>query len=405
MANDRAFEIVVFGATGFTGGLVAEYLARRGEPLRWALAGRDPNKLERVRERLPNSSSPPSILVADASDGHALAQLAKQTHVVLTTVGPYVRYGEPLVRACAENGTNYVDLTGEPPFVERVRRRYHELAAERRVKLVNACGFDSIPHDLGAYFTLLSLRRCMTEEERKTLPVSIEGVVRAGGTISGGTWHSALEIMGSMRQMEKPTRAPTSDGRKVGPLPVRIRYRKELGLYTVPMPTIDPLVVLESARLLPEYGPDFRYGHFMGLKHWYQVSGLLAGVGTVASLAQFGPTRKLLGKLRTPGEGPSEEARQRGWFRVAFEARAGKHSTRCEVRGGDPGYGETAKMISESALCLAHDRDRLPEHYGVVPSAAAFGETLIRRLTRAGIAFAEVSRQAPEQTRAESNHV
>ena len=405
MANERPFEIVVFGATGFTGGLVAEYLANRSEPLRWAIAGRDASKLERVRERLPKSGSPPSIIVADASDGHAVAELARQTHVVLTTVGPYVRYGEPLVRACAENGTNYVDLTGEPPFVERVRRRYHELAAERRVKLVNACGFDSIPHDMGAYFTLQALRRRMSEEERKTLPISIEGVVRAGGTISGGTWHSALEIMGSMRQMEKPSRAPTSDGRKVRPLPVRISYRKELGLYTVPMPTIDPLVVLESARLLPEYGPDFRYGHYMGLKHWYQVSGLLAGVGTVAGLAQFAPTRKLLGKLRTPGEGPSEEARKRGWFRVTFEARAGKHSARCEVRGGDPGYSETAKMISESALCLAHDRDRLPEHYGVVPSAAAFGDTLIRRLTRAGISFDEVSRAPAERPLVEADRV
>jgi short subunit dehydrogenase-like uncharacterized protein len=294
MANERALDIVVFGATGFTGGLVAEYLATRGGTLRWALAGRDGAKLARVRERLPASAREPELIVADASDERALLEMAKKTAVVLTTVGPYVRYGEPLVRACAEAGTHYVDLTGEPPFVALTQRRYHAQAAENRAKIVHACGFDSIPHDLGAYFTLQALRRKLSEQERASTPIRIEAIVRAGGTFSGGTWHSALEIMGSMRGAEKSAKAPNPEGRKVAGLPGSITFRKELGLYTLPMPTIDPLVVLHSARLLPEYGPDFRYGHYLGLKHWYQVAGLIGGVGTVAGLAQLAPTRALL---------------------------------------------------------------------------------------------------------------
>jgi short subunit dehydrogenase-like uncharacterized protein len=172
-------------------------------------------------------------------------------------------------------------------------------------------------------------------------------------------------------------------------LPRTIQRRSDLGLWLVPMPTIDPLIVLESARTLPEYGPDFRYGHFVGLRSAAQVAGLVVGAGTVFTLAQLGATRALLGKFREPGEGPDQATRAKSWFRVLFDARAGSHTLQTEVRGGDPGYGETAKMIAESALCLALDAG-LPEHFGVVSSAAAMGNALIARLVRAGIAFNEL---------------
>jgi short subunit dehydrogenase-like uncharacterized protein len=386
MAQDRAFDIVVFGATGFTGGLVADYLAKAGGALRWALAGRNRDKLSRVQERISHTGSRPELIVVDASDESGLAQMAQRTRVVLTTVGPYIRYGEPLVKACAEAGTHYVDLTGEPPFFALTRARYHARARETGAKIVHACGFDSIPHDLGAYFTLRALRERMSEQERRSLPVEITGIVRGSGRFSGGTWHSALEIMGSMGKHAQ-FQSPEPEGRKVGSLPRSIQRRADLGLWLVPMPTIDPLLVLESARALPEYGPDFRYGHYLGLRNVAQVAGIVAGAGTVVALAQFAPTRKLLGKLRAPGEGPDEATRAKSWFRVLFEAKAGPHTLRAEVSGGDPGYGETAKMIAEAALCLALTED-LPPHYGVVTTAAAMGTALIERLTRAGIRFA-----------------
>jgi short subunit dehydrogenase-like uncharacterized protein len=395
--SERGLDVVLFGATGFTGGLVAEYLAKVAarQPLHWALAGRNREKLEAVRAGLvlpTGSNGKPELIVADASDAQALAAMAQRTRVVITTVGPYMTHGEPLVRACAELGSDYVDLTGEPEFVDAMSERYHALAARNRVKIVNACGFDSIPHDLGAYYALQALRAKLTPEQQQSAAVTIEAFVRSRGTFSGGTLQSALGIMANApARARKRRNAPKPSGpRQAGQLPPRIRYRSDVGMWAVPMPTIDPEVVVRSAELLPEYGPDFRYGHYLGLKHGLQVAGVVAGVGTVFALAQLAPARALLRKIKDPGEGPDAETRAKSYFRVLFVARAAGHEVRCEVRGGDPGYGETSKMLAESALCLAFDRARLPQHYGVVPSAAALGNPLIERLQAAGIDFREL---------------
>ncbi len=395
----RKLDIVVYGATGFTGGLAAEYLSEASEktPLRWALAGRSLAKLEAVRARLPQGAgrAVPELIVADATDASSLTRMAEQTRVVITTVGPYIHYGEPLVRACAEAGTDYVDLTGEPEFAEAMAERYHERAVSTGARIVHACGFDSIPHDLGAYYTLQALHARMTPEERAQAPVTIEGFVRMRGTFSGGTLHSALEIMAAMRahavehkrrMQNRPHRERRAEQLKGGP-----SYRKDLGFWAVPMPTIDPAIVVRSAELLPEYGPDFRYGHYLGVKYAAQVAGLVAGVGTLFALAQLSPTRALLKKIKDPGEGPDEETRKKSFFRVLFQAKGADQRVSCEVRGGDPGYGETAKMLAESALCLAFDRDRLPPYTGNITSAAAMGNALIERLQNAGIAFRTLS--------------
>jgi short subunit dehydrogenase-like uncharacterized protein len=175
---------------------------------------------------------------------------------------------------------------------------------------------------------------------------------------------------------------------------MRIRFQREVGLWGVPFPSIDPEVVCRSARLLPWYGREFRYGHYIGLKNAAQVAGMLLGVGAVFALAQLAPTRHALMALIKPGTGPSEERRQRSWFRVTLLASAGEQQVRCEVSGGDPGYGETSKMLAESALCLALDRERLPAQYGVIPPAAAMGDALLERLILAGIRFED---QSPEQ--------
>jgi short subunit dehydrogenase-like uncharacterized protein len=395
--SERGLDVVLYGATGFTGGLVAEYLAKVAarQPLHWALAGRNRDKLEAVRARLAlpaGSNGKPELIVADASDAPALAAMVQRTRVVITTVGPYGKHGEPLVRACAELGSDYVDLTGEPEFVDAMRERHHALAARNRVKIVHACGFDSIPHDLGAYHALQALRAKLTPEQRQNAAITIEGFVRSNGTFSGGTLQSALEIMSNApgRALERRKQPKPVGPRKAGQLPLKIAYRADVGMWAVPMPTIDPEVVVHSAELLPEYGPDFKYGHYFGLKNALQVAGLLAGVGTVFTLAQLAPARALLRKIKDPGEGPDAETRAKSYFRVLFVARGAGHEARCEVRGGDPGYGETSKMLAESALCLAFDKARLPQHYGVVPTAAALGNPLIERLQAAGIDFREL---------------
>lgn len=403
MADSKPFDVVLFGATGYTGRLTAEYLAaaRTARPLRWAIAGRSRDKLEALKRdlaKLGEAGRAVELVIADVGDEASLRALAQKARVVATTVGPYIRYGEPLVKACVEAGAHYVDLTGEPEFVDAMIARYHAAAEAARVKIVNACGFDSIPHDLGAYFTLKALERRLSPAQRGKVPVTIEGVVRARGQFSGGTWHSAVTAMGRARSYaaERKRRGsvlPTvGEGRKFGATPARIAHRDDFGLWLVPMPTIDPQVVRRSARLLPEYGPDFRYGHFMGLKKLRDVVAVVGGVSTVFLLAQLAPTRNLLLKLRDPGEGPSEEQRKNGFFKVLFVARGGDQEVRCEVTGGDPGYAETAKMLAESALCLAFDST--PAVHGVVPPAAAMGQPLIDRLVAADMRFSETTKVA-----------
>lgn len=388
--SQRDLDLVLFGATGYTGGLVADYLASvaASRPLRWALAGRSRDKLEAVRARLAPAT--PELIVADASDAPALGAMAERARVVITTVGPYGRYGEPLVRACAHAGTDYVDLTGEPEFVDAMRERYHAIAERQRAKIVNAAGFDSIPHDLGAYFALRALRERMSEPERATSPVTIEGFVQTRGEISGGTWQSTLDIMSHAPRRVRPQGLAPSDGRKATVLSPTLRFRPELGLWAVSAPLIDPEVIVRSAEILPEYGPDFRYGHYLAFKRLGTISAFVAAMGGLFALTQLPPAKKLLERVKSAGEGPSPEARAKGSFRVTFLGRGAGHDVRCEVRGGDPGYGETSRILAEAALCLAFDRDRLPQHFGVVPSAAALGVPLIDRLQAIGITFRQV---------------
>src|SRR6476661_4233720 len=232
---DREFDIVLFGATGFTGRLTAEYLARHAPAgLRWALAGRSPDKLERVRDRLvdhdPGLGTLP-LLHADVTDPASLADVAARARVVITTVGPYLTYGEPLVAACAEAGTDYVDLTGEPEFVDRMYVAYHATAERTGARLVHACGFDSIPHDLGAYFTVRQLP--------DDVPVTVRGVVRTRGTFSGGTFHSAMTQMSRAKQMKQASAArraiePRPEGRSSRAVPGKPQRDAVLGRWLLP---------------------------------------------------------------------------------------------------------------------------------------------------------------------------
>jgi short subunit dehydrogenase-like uncharacterized protein len=383
---DRQYDIVVFGATGFTGALTAEYLAGHAPAgMRWALAGRNLNKLEDVRLRLaeidPSCAELP-LLQADVTDAASVRAVAEATKVVITTVGPYIRYGEPLVAACAAAGTDYVDLTGEPEFVDRMWLGYHEQAERSGARLVHSCGFDSIPYDLGVLFTVQQLP--------EGVPISVEGFVRTGGTFSGGTYQSTIEILGRLRQgasvaRERRRQESAPDGRRVKGVSGMPHQDGFAGGWVVPFPTIDPVTVLRSARALDRYGPDFRYSHYIVVKRLPVLVGLAGAAGTLIALAQVPPTRNLLLKLKSSGEGPSAEKRDSSWFRVRFSAQADGRRIRTEVSGGDPGYGETSKMLGESALCLAFDE--LPERAGQLTPAVAMGDALLARLQSAGIAF------------------
>ena len=380
MTDGREHDIVLFGATGFTGALTAEYLAANApDTTRWALAGRNRDKLERLRERL---GADVPLLHADCSDPSSLREAAASTRVFATTVGPYIKQGAPIVAACAAEGTDYADITGEPEFVDNMYVRHHARAAETGARLVHACGFDSIPHDLGAQFTV--------EQLPEDVPLTVRGFVRAGGRPSAGTFHSALEIMGRARQgqkayAERKRREPQQpEGRRVTLEKPAPRHEPPLG-WALPMPTIDPVIIKRSAVALDRYGPDFTYGHYVAVKHLPVAVGVAGGAATMFTLAQVPPVRRFLQGRMSSGEGPSPERRERSWFKVRFVGEGGGKSVTTEVAGGDPGYGETSKMLAETALSLAHDN--LPQTAGQVTTAQALGPVLRERLDRAGITF------------------
>jgi short subunit dehydrogenase-like uncharacterized protein len=380
---DRLYDIVVFGATGFTGALTAEYLAARAPAeTRWALAGRNMDKLEQVRARLGARFRDLPLLRADVTDQDSVRSVADATRVVITTVGPYIRYGEPLVAACAAAGTDYVDLTGEPEFVDRMWLGYHEQAVASGARIVHSCGFDSIPYDLGVQFTV--------EQLPEGVPISVEGFMRVNASVSGGTYQSSIEIVSRLRSSaklgrERRAREGDPDGRRVKGVAGKPHPDEFAGGWVVPFPTIDPQTVLRSARALDRYGPDFSYSHYAVVGPLPMMVGLGLAAGMGVALAQIPPTRNLMLKLMSSGEGPSEEKRAKSWFRVRFEARSDGQRVRTQVSGGDPGYTETSKMLAESALCLAFDE--LPSRGGQITPAVAMGDALRRRLVAAGIKF------------------
>jgi short subunit dehydrogenase-like uncharacterized protein/uncharacterized protein YceK len=386
VARPDRLDVALFGATGFTGRLTALALARRsaGPPLRWAIAGRDRARLERVRDELARQGAraPDALLEADVGDAASLGRLAAAARVVATSVGPYAEYGEPVVAACVREGAHYADLTGEPGFVARSIERHHAAARERGLRIVHCCGFDCIPADLGA---LLAVRHLPPGR-----PIQLDAFVRGAGGFSGGTWHSALGAMSRGLRERRAAGARERSERGAGRRArgrARVHFVRELGDWACPLPTIDTEIVLRSARMLEDYGPDFEYGHHARVSSLPVLVAGALGVGAIFALAQLGPTRRLLGRIRKPGEGPSEEQRARARFQVTLLGRAGDARVRVEVRGGDPGYGETSKMLAESALCLAQDGERLPPHAGVLTPAVAMGEALVQRLRAAGIAF------------------
>ncbi|HEX4431873.1 MAG TPA: saccharopine dehydrogenase NADP-binding domain-containing protein [Frankiaceae bacterium] len=388
---DRTYDVVLVGATGFTGGLTAEYLARHAPVgMRWALAGRNRGKLEAVRDRLSTlltETGGVDLLDVDVTEESSVLRVAESARVLITTVGPYLHHGEPFVAACAAAGTDYVDLTGESEFVDRMFLAHHETAERTGARIVHACGFDSIPHDLGAQFTV--------EQLPEDVPIDLHGYVSTSARPSGGSFASTVAAMSRLRQASAAHRerraadpAPTG-GRRVGSGAARPGYDKRIGRWVLPMPTVDPQIVLRSAAVLERYGPDFRYSHLVSFKNPAFAAATVGGVGAFVAIAQLPPARPLLLKALPSGKGPSPEQIEKSWFRVRFVGEGGGRRVETEVRGGDPGYGETSKMLAESALCLAFDD--LPQTAGMVTTAVAMGPVLRERLVANGIDFSVIS--------------
>lgn len=383
----RDLDVVLVGATGFTGTLAAEHLASAAPAgLRWAVAGRSAEKVEGLRDRLVATAPGADdleVVVLDSHDDAAVRTLAERSRVVIAAVGPYLEHGDPLVAACAATGTDYVDLTGEPEFVDRTWLRHHAAAVQSGARLVHACGFDSVPHDLGALFTVQQL-------PSHDLPVRLRGVVRAEGGVSGGTFASMIGVASRIRQMRAASRERSAiepapaDGRRSRGVTLRPGRDPLLGYWLLPLPAIDQEIVARSGAALAAYGPDFSYSHAAGIKRAPVLAGALAGVGVAVAAAQVPPVRRFLAGRVPSGTGPDAELRSRSTFTVDFVAESGATSVHTRVSGMDP-YDLSGIALAESALCLALDDN--PSTAGQVTTAQAMGAALTARLERAGVRF------------------
>lgn len=404
---DKSFDVIVFGATGFTGRLVAEYLNQTygvNGPVRWAMAGRSAAKLAQVRDELGIDPSLP-LLVADAGDIDALAKLVAQTHAVLTTVGPYQSYGEPLIRACAAAGTDYVDLCGEPGWMAKMIPQLQDTAQASGARIVFSCGFDSIPFDLGVVYAQHEA------QQRLGAPLArVHGRVKVlKGTFSGGTVASMLATMEAMKADPSLKRTlidpfaltPGFKGPRQ-PSDHLAAFDELAQSWTAPfvMATINTKNVHRSHFLLGHpWGTDFVYSECMltgnGAKGEKRAKKAARDTKVQNILLAFAPTRALLRRfaLPKPGEGPNAEQRLKGRYEVLFfGATADGRKLTASVTGDrDPGYGSTSKMITEVALCLVRDIDRTTTPGGVWTPGAAMGMPLIERLReRAGLTFTVV---------------
>lgn len=396
----RTHDLVVYGATGFVGRLLAGYLAEHApEGTRVALAGRSRARLEEVRAGLPPAGRDWPLLEADSTDPDSLRALAGSTRVLATTVGPYARYGLPVVEACARAGTHYADLTGEVLFVRDAIARYDGVARDTGARIVHACGYDSVPSDL---CTLLLARRAEADGAGGLRDVELVATARGG--FSGGTVDSmraqveALQRDPALRRVVGDPFALSPD-RKAEPDTPQPRdaglpERTPDGRWTAPfvMAPFNTRIVRRSNALQGwAYGRGLRYGEVMGVGRGplgaVTAAGVTAGLLAAVSAMSLAPTRAVLDRvLPAPGTGPGEAARAKGWFRMVVDAGTedGRRYRATAAGKGDPGYAATAVMLGEAALALALDGDRLPDRAGSLTPATALGEVLVERLRAAG---------------------
>jgi short subunit dehydrogenase-like uncharacterized protein len=404
--SERPSDLAIYGATGFVGRLLAAYLAEHAPAgTRIALAGRSRERLLEVRAGLPPAARDWPVVEADSGDPESLAALARQTRVLATTVGPYARYGLPVVEACAAAGTHYADLTGEVLFVRDAVRLVDDVAKGTGARIVHACGYDSIPSDLSA---LLLAERAWADGAGGLRDVRLVATLKGG--FSGGTIDSmraqveAIQADPSLRRVAgdpfalSPDRDAEPGARQ--PRDAVPPARTADGRWTAPfvMASFNTRIVRRSNALQDwAYGRDFSYGEVMGVGRGplgaVTAAGLTAGLaGTLAAMS-FPPTRAVLDRLLpAPGTGPSESVQKSGWFRMTVDAttESGRRYRATASGQGDPGYAATAVMLGESALALALDGDRLPDRAGSLTPATAMGDVLVERLRAAGHTY-EVS--------------
>ena len=396
----RELDIIIWGASSFTGQLVTEYLFNRygSSKIKWAIAGRNLDKLEKVRSQVAHEKIP--IFIADSFDKESLSKFVKKTKVVCSTVGPYSLYGTKLVKLCIENNTNYCDITGEAHWIRTLIDSFHKEAKSKKIKIVNSCGFDSIPSDMGVYFIQNKIKK-VYNNYAKSIKMRVAGI---RGGISGGTYSSINNLLSEafndktifkllnnpygLNPKDKMEGLDKKDLRK-------IIFDKESNSWIYPfiMAGINTKIVRRSNALSNfQYGKDFKYEEAM--MSGKGISGFSKAILAVFPIAMIGLNpnsflKKIVNSfMPKPGEGPGVEKRKNGFYNLRFYVTIDeKRKAFAKVIGdSDPGYGSTSKMLAESALCLAFDK--LPENYGVITPSFSMGEKLLTRLNEnAGLKF------------------
>ena len=412
--EQRDYAVVLYGATSFVGQITAHYLAeflstnkdKGGNTVTWAIAGRDEEKLNELQSKL---ASKVDIIIANSDDAASLDTMTEQTQVIISTVGPYLKYGEPLIKSCVSNGTDYVDLTGEAIFIKDMMDKYQEAAKQSGARIVNSCGFDSIPSDLGVYFT----QKQAEAKFDSACDVIHMRVKAAKGGLSGGTIASMATIFEEVgkdksrrKQVANPyllnddKNAPNVRQSNVSKPEYDSEHKRWLAPFV--MASINTRIIHRSNQLLGyEYGRDFRYDEAMwmkdGIKGKLTSYALSAGLLGFATAMMITPSRELLSKHVLPksGSGPSEEEQENGYFDIRlFGKTANQETITTKVTGDkDPGYGSTSRMLSQAALCLAQDISKEAVGGGFWTPASAMGDKLLARLEEhAGLSFDVIDR-------------
>ncbi len=400
----KKYDVIVWGASGFTGRLVAEYIHDKyglNGNLSWAVAGRNQNKLSQVMDELGISGV--DQIIADSRDKDSLDAMTAQAKVICTTVGPYAKYGNELVKSCIENGTDYCDLAGEVQWMRRMIDNHQEEAKANGVRIVHTCGFDSIPSDMGVYFLQREAKK-MTGSYCNQIKFRLKA---AKGGLSGGTYASLSNVMAEAQEDKSIYKVLSNPyglnpaGEQSGPDRrdlTSVVMDEDINAFIGPfiMAGINTKVVRRSNALMGyEYGKDFLYDEAMitgrGLGGRLKGYGILAGLGFLMSGKPGSFMKKIVDKTQPkPGEGPNKQERENGFFNILFlgKQKDGK-ILKAKVTGDrDPGYGSTSKMLAESAICLAHDKDKTAKVSGMLTPSVAMGDHLLDRLANnAGLSF------------------
>ena len=399
MNESKDFDIIIWGATGFTGRLVAEYIFKNysSEKLNWAIAGRDKKKLINVRDEIADKNVP--IIIADSFDEMSLTKMTQKTKVICSTVGPYSKYGSLLVKSCIKTNTHYCDLAGEAQWIRKIIDTYHQEAKNKKIRIVNSCGFDSIPSDMGVYFIHKNLPDVNIKLDNISMRLS-----GFKGSLSGGTYASMNNIITEaskdslIRKILTNPYGLNPEGQRSGPDKRdlnKVKYDEDSKSWIAPfmMAGINTKIVRRSNALSNySYGKNFTYDESVMTGDGFKgrIKAIISVLPLIFLSAKPGSLLKRIFNYFTPkpGQGPNENERENGYYSMRFYIRYNdKSRALVRVTGDrDPGYGSTSKMLAESAICLS--KDSLKDTYGIITPSIAMGDQILDRLqAKAGLTF------------------